>query len=242
MSIEHAAYRTAQVFTEPYFLTPTTIAEGKAVVIGGYGDHDPGYVLVDGILRNVGAKPLYVARTLTEAVSGAARCVLPATTGELEIRGELDQLVLFNANGSAGSTDALFQAAATARKNSKKAGGHPGVGEYVVRATPVANATTIFTVTPRYPITVTGVKTWAKTPASGATCTAAVAGPAGNLLSAATIDVTGLTTVTLQAAALTATTARLDLAPGDPITITIIGGVGLTPGDLLFGLAYNLRT
>lgn len=241
MTVEHAAYRQAQVFTEPWFLTPGSIAEGHCLAIGPYGDHDPGFVVVDGILRVAGAEDIYVARTLTEAVSGTARFLVPATTGELELRGEIDQIILHNAQGSGGATSCRLHGALTARRNSGKEAGHPGHGELVARATPVANATTVYTLSVRRKLTVSAVKTWTKVPASGAACTAAVAGGGNNLLSAASINVAALTTVTLESHTLTAEPANLDLDPGDSITITVVGGVGLTPGDLLVAIGYTLR-
>lgn len=241
MAVDHPAYRAAGVFTEP-FVHNATIGEGLAVVLGPKGDRDPGFVLSDLVLYNTGAKDLYVAPTLTEAVSGEAR--YPMATGSaipLELAADIDQLVLFNANGSAGSTTAKLSASRTARRNSGREAGHPGNGEFVIRATPVANNTVVYSVTPRKPITLSAFKTWSKVVPSGAACTAALASGGKNLLSVATIDLTALTTVTLQSHTLTATVADRNIDAGVPITLTIVGGAGLTPGDLLAALTHSLR-
>lgn len=244
LDLGHRAYRQGQVGSAPFFLTPAQIGEGRVCAIGAYGDHDLQYVFDETVLANLGAEGIYIGRTLSDALAGTSRLNLAAPGGDLPsltpLSGEHDALYVYNAQGSGGTADISLHGRLLPRRNSGGVG-HPGNGEFVVRATPVANATTVFTITVRAKITVTFAKTWSKVPASGAACTLAIAGPGGNLLLAATVDVTGLTTVTYQTQALTATVSRLDLDPGQTITLTVVGGSGLTPGDLLVALGWSLR-
>lgn len=239
-SYSSPAMAAVGALSEPWLHRPSTLAEGHVYVYGAGGDFDPGFVLEDVLITNDGGEDLFVATTLTGAV-GTARGKVLATTGTRRIEGPVDSIVLHNAQGSGGVAQWDIQARRTAIRNVGKAAGHPGHGELHRRATPVANATTPYTLTVRQRLTITSCKTWTKVPASGATCTLAVSARGNNLLSAATVNVTTLTTVTLQSHALTATAAHLDLEVGDTITLTVVGGAGLTPGDLLAALGYTLR-
>lgn len=242
MSIENPAYRAAQVFTEPLFWTPAQLADGTLAVIGPLGDLNPRSVLCDVRIDSVGAKQVYVAKRLVDVISGVNRFAIPATSGLLELRGDVDTLYIYNVSGSAGTADVKVQAALTARKNSGWLGGHPAHGDIGIRATPVANAVTVYAGIAPWDITVTACKTWSKVVCSGGTgCTATVTGNGNNLLNTANINVQLLTTATLQSQALTATTANLNIDRGKPIVVTVTGTVGITPGDLLFALEYTLR-
>jgi len=238
--LAHPANVAGLVASAPFLHTPAQLGEGKVWAIGAYGDKDPGYVFGEATIRNTGTRTIYVGRTLSEALSGTDRIAIAASAGDVRIEAEWDGLVVYNANGSGGGCDFAVFGRLLAKQNSGRVG-RPGLGEFVVRATPVNNATTVYTVYARAKITLTYVKTWTKSPASGAACTLAAAGPGGNLLSAATVDVTALTTVTYQSQTLTATTSRLDLNPGDAVTLTVVGANGLTPGDLLVALGWSFR-
>ena len=237
--LSHNTFRSAGVRSAAWMHTPAQLGEGLVWAVGPYGDKDPGQVFDRARIRVTGTKPIYVAPTLSEVLSGTDRISI-AASAELPIEGEHDALYIYNPNGSGGGADFFLQARRLAIRNSKS-WGHPGNGEFVVRATPVNNATTVYTAYARAPITLSYVKTWTKAPASGAACSLAVAGPSGNLLSAATVDVTALTTVTYQSQTLTATTSRLNLDPGHAVTLTVVGANGLTPGDLLVALGWSFR-
>lgn len=237
MAVAASAYHRAQIRTEARYLRPATLPEGHAYAVCAHGDYDPGFVFEDLTIENHGAEDLYVARVGSEALAGIERNVVPAKSGDiigrLKIAGEVDGFVVHNAQGSGGSSQWQAQYALTAKQNSGGEVGHPGAGEFVVRATPPVNDTRTITLTARERITVTYFETWTKVPASGAACALSAAVPSGNLLSATNINVAGLTTVLLQSHPLTATVARRDLDPGQSITLTLVGAIGLTPGDLL---------
>lgn len=239
LELGHPAYRNGQVGSAAWFYTLPQLGEGKVWAIGKHGDKDPGYVLDCLIARNTGTLPYWIGRTLSDALSGYDRISIEADV-PLPFEGEHDALYIYNPQGGGGTIDGDLTARQLPRRNSGHVG-VPGNGEFVVRATPVANATTVFTITVRAKITLSFCKTWTKVPASGAACTMAVAGPGGNLLTATTVNVAALTTVTYETQALTATASRLDLNPGDQVTITIVGANGLTPGDLLVALGWTLR-
>lgn len=58
MSVEHCAYRTADVLTEPWFHRSPSIAEGSVYVLGSFGDHDPKNMLDGGTIDSgVGLTP-----------------------------------------------------------------------------------------------------------------------------------------------------------------------------------------
>lgn len=239
LNLAHQAFRSGQVGPLGWPHTPPQLTEGKVWAVGAYGDRDPVNVLDRLLARNRGTRAFWIGRTLSEVLSGNDRISI-AGAEPIPLEGEWDAVYIYNPQGSGGAVDLDLQGRQLVKQNSGNVG-VPGAGEFVVRATPVANATTVFTVYARAKITLSFVKTWTKVPAFGAACTMAVAGPGGNLLSAANISVAGLTTVTYQSATLTGTTSRLDLNPGDPVTITIVGGVGLTPGDLLVALGWAFR-
>ncbi|MFO0749120.1 MAG: hypothetical protein U1F43_26180 [Myxococcota bacterium] len=140
-------------------------------------------MLCDGLLQVTGGKDVYVSTTLTGAVSGTGRFLVPATTGSLEVRGEVDQLVLFNANGLS-QHRCEVPGLANRTQERWQGSGTPRTGEFVVRATPVNNNTVVYSIPVRYGLTVSAIKTWSKTVPTGAACTLAVAGGGHNLLSA----------------------------------------------------------
>lgn len=239
--VTHRAYRAAQVASEPFLYTSASIGEGTALVIGPCGDKDPGSVLADLRVAVTGGEDLLVGRTLTEALSSTDRYAVPASSGTLDVFAEVDQLVCLNVQGSGGATAVKLSGARTPKRNSKTRGGHPGHGEFVVRATPVANDTVSYTVTAPHDLVLTACKTYSKTVPSGSSCRVHLEDQDNaNLLSGFFVDATGLTTVTLQSHTLTATSTRLVIGAGETITIRIVGGAGLTPGDLLVALAYTL--
>ncbi len=245
MAILHPAYRTAQVFTEPWFYTPAQIAEGKLIVIGPYGDHNPGAVLSDIVARSVGAKPLFFAKRLVDVLSGTPRFSIPETSGELELRGDVDTLYVYNAEGSTSTADAKLHGALTARKNSGHLGGHPGHGDFGCRIANAANAATAVTITAPWNITVTAIRLWSKAVATSAAGTylLTVTGNGNNLLSAASYSLEGLVSVTLTAMTLTATAANLNIDAGKTIVLTATSNnVDLSSGDLVASVEYTLRT
>lgn len=239
LELAHNAYVNGGVDSAADYHTVPSIGEGELYGIGAYADKDPGYVLKKVLAVNRGTRSLWLGRTPSLALAGNDRKELK-TTESLPCEGKVDTLWIYNAQGSGGAAALDFQWDQTNKQNSGRVG-NPGYGEIGVRATPTANATRTIRVIARANCTLSFVKTWTKVPASGAACTFTVAGPGGNLLAAVSVDVTGLTTVTYQTQALTATTSRLDLNPGDEITITIVGALGLTPGDLLIVLGWTLR-
>lgn len=239
MALELAHGAHALVGSAPFLHSISALGEGKLYAVGAYGDVDPGYVLDKVLIRNRGSRAFYVGKTPSEALAGVNRISLLGAE-PLPLEGQCDALYIYDPQGSGGTIDADITAKQTRLQNSGRVG-HPGCGEFGVRCTPVANATTVFTLYARAKLTLTHIKPWTKVPASAAACTAAFAGPGGNLLTATNIDVTALASVTYAAQTLTATASRLDLNPGDPITITIVGALGLSVGDLFFGLGWSLR-
>lgn len=157
MPVEHRAYRTAQIFTEPFFWNGAVAAD-ELVILGPYGDADPGYVLVDVVVHNQGDEDVFVASKLTGVTADGARHRV-GIEETYPIPGEVDTLCLLGFD----ACSVQVTASRTPRRNSGKDAGHPGHGEFVVRITPPVAAGIVEVAVPiRHDMTITGVATYSK--------------------------------------------------------------------------------
>ncbi len=187
MSVEHRAYRTAQVFTEP-FIRSRAIAGDELVIYGPFGDADPGNVLVDVVVENLGDEDVFVATTLADVVDAGKQFRVGAEQVR-PIPGEVDTLCLLGFD----ACTVQVTASRTARGNSGKVAGHPGHGEFVVRITPVADDVVEVAVPVRNDLTITGIATYSKAPPEESPPTATVqcaAVEVGDFVTFATVQFT----------------------------------------------------
>jgi len=209
--------------------------------IGYRGDSDPAYAL-DGLrVTNSGSVALRVGSSLT-GVLGSAYVVLPNAT-TLQIDGPREGLVVYNPEASTAGT--VSMTADCWRRNAGLAGGlkprkdSPGstTRYFVARPTKTAGQTkdTELVMQGRY--TVTSIKLYSVTVASGGTITLDVLDSKGRSLLSAAYDLETLTTATLATATLTSSTDLLTLAPNATLTLRYSSSAG---GDTLGDLAVEI--
>lgn len=240
MSIDHPAYRNAQVFTEPFFWAGD-IADGELVILGPHGDVDPEFVLVDVVVYNAGDEDVYVATTLHGAAYDGAPRRLTVPAGESRpVPGEVDTLCLLGF----GDCTLDVTATRTPRRNSGKAAGHPGHGEMVIRVPVAADTVTDIEIPIRYGLTLTHVYLYSKTatvdsPPSGS-CTVDVLADETSLLDGAP-DIVAFG-AGFNEGDLTGTIADRTRPKGSSIVVRLTSTQpSLTvTGDLAVGLTYEL--
>lgn len=225
-----------------------TIADGELFVLGPNGDVDPGYLLQDVQIRNVGAKDIYVAVTLRGAVGSTSfRSLIPtgASTPVELCRGPIESIAVYNLSGSGASTKVSITGDLLPLNNAGKAlPSHPGHGCYFFRPAQSPAASAAVTLTARHKITATGLYVWSKLPRTSALGFYRLTATAGgrNLLAAPFFDLETLVAATLAAPALVGAAAALNIEPNEPIVVTAQSdNADLSVGDLLIGLEYTFR-
>ncbi len=225
------------------------VGEGKVFSYGKFGDIDPGSVMRDVEVRNHGTIDVYASRRGLRGAVGTTdyRQIVKAGKSGF-FAGDLDNLCIYNVNGSGAVAPCGVIAEQLGRADSRDMNGHPGEAEWVYRMATTANAAVTKTRTNYDPRTITGIYAWSKTVCTSAAGTylltatkTTVAGVSRNLL-ASSLSLDGLTTVTLGTASLTATTAYLDLDPGETLILTATSNnADLVQGDLMLAVAWTLR-
>ena len=253
---------------EPINVTDEVLAAQTLYRLGPDGDRDPGSrfsgdtgnVIENLVFKNLGSTELWVGRSAIRMFIGDELGQLdytPVPAGEaVELLGVNSEIDVWNAaaadNGRWTVDGAMGIDLNRGAKNRAPAfgtrGGHPGHDpELSARVIGQANGTASVTLkAPAWAgdgVTVGGIKLWAQAaPTTAGTYTIAITGGGNNLLATATFDLTGLTAVTVEPLTLTATTAHLDLDPGDDIVITVTSDNGdLAGGDFFVGFQATAR-
>jgi hypothetical protein len=226
---------------EAYSLAVSSLTAKHVHAIGYRGDADPAYALEQVVIANTGTVDLRVGSSLT-GVLGTAYVTVPAGV-LMPIEGPREGLVVYDANASTAGT---FSVTADCwRRNAGLAGGlkprkdspASATRYFVVRPTKTAGTAqdTIITLQGRY--TITSLKLYSVTVASGGTITLDLLdGKSRSLLSAA-YDLETLTTATLASATLTSSTDLLTIAPNGTLTVRYSSSAG---GDTLGDLAVEI--
>lgn len=224
-----------------------TLAYQVPVLIGPGNGLDR--VIEETVIYARGDTPVFVAGSLSAAVAGPGRVLVPAGGSRL-YRGPQGQVVLYV--GKSGTTDLTYdlEAEATGRVNADWWADKTWrtTHEFVCLPARTPNAAVVTEFDIAAPCTASYVKTWTKTKRTSAAgtyvMTVQAVGPGGvvrNLLSAANVDLEGLTVATLQSATLTATTANLALVAGEKLRITVTSNnADLGAGDLAVGVGVTL--
>lgn len=231
---------------EPWGHTPAaSLAVGAVYIIGAYGDVNPGRVLVDTEVANHSeADDIYVALTLTDAVTAGGLCWLVPAGKSCFVPGAVAQLVVCNPTASSGAVPFSVLALKTNRALPDVIGGHPGHGEHVVRIVAVQNdeaEETVKTVRATVYSSFCAYSDVENTSALGGVTLTIEAG-GNNLLADVPYDLeAGITPNVLDEIAQTATAANLSLAAGADVTITVDStNADMVEGDLAIGLRYLL--
>lgn len=227
---------------------PTTaLAVGAVYIVGKNGDHDPGVVMfAPEVYNSDTADDIWVGRTMSEAMTaGSGRIRIPAGKSKF-LPGAWATLVAFNPSTSAGTVvwGVVYENRGALGPDLE--GGHPGHGGAAARIVAVQNATsTVHTFTVRRKVSLTGVRAFSvsKNTSAGGSVLLHLKNAAGtSLLVAATFDLETLTNGVLETLSLTATSALLDLEPGDTVRAWVVSdNADMAEGDLAVSLITSLR-
>lgn len=226
---------------EAYSLSVSLTAK-HVHAIGYRGDSDPAYALEQLRIANTGTVSLRVGTSLTGVLGSAYVIVAPSTV--MQIEGPREGIVV---NNPTPSTGAAYSVTADCwRRNAGLAGGmkprkdSPGSATryFVARPTKTAGAVTDTVITLQSKYTLTAVKLYSVTVATGATITLDVLDNKGRSLLSTVYDLETLTTATLATATLTNSIGLLSLSPNDTITLRYSSSdAGDTLGDLAVELS-----
>lgn len=217
----------------------SSLGDGLLYVYGKNGDVDMGQVLEDVLVRNTGVRDFHVSRTLRGAVGTTAdRTKVPAGR-EVPILGPVNELLVYNASG--GTVEWDLVGVGLDCPNSGNDASHPGDGSHHFRLTGTSSAVETITRKVIHPITVQGVHLFSKVPPTSAGAYDLMVKGNGNNLMAASYNLKGIVAATLTSPALTATTAHLDLDPGETLSIEATAAGVVTFGDYLVAVRYVLR-
>jgi hypothetical protein len=226
---------------EAYSLAVSSLTAKHIHAIGYRGDSDPAYALEQVRVANTGTTAVRVGTSLTGVLGSAYVTVANSTV--MQIEGPREGLVVYNPEASTAGT--VSMTADCWRRNAGLAGGlkprkdSPGSATryFVARPTKTAGETkdTELVMQGRY--TVTSIKLYSVTVASGGTITLDVLDSKGRSLLSAAYDLETLTTATLATATLTSSTDLLTLAPNATLTLRYSSSAG---GDTLGDLAVEI--
>ena len=232
------------VHPEIFYYAVSSQAAKQVTAIGYGGDIDPAFGLEQMWFFNSGGSDVRIGSSLSGVLGSAFLNVKSGTTVPLD--GAREGLVLYNPSVS---TAAGFSLQAECwRRNASAMGGmkprkdSPGSATryFVVRPTKTAGATTDTTITLPGRYTLSAVKLYSVTVATGATITLDVLDRQGRSLLSTPYDVETLTTATLATATLTSSSGLLTLAPNDTITLRYASSdAGDTLGDILVELSVT---
>lgn len=230
---------------QSYSKANLSLAAGAMYVIGPGGDDDPKHALSGTVVVNSGTVNLYVGHSLTGLLSGGHYTVVIAGTA-LPFEGDLDNLIIYNPE--AATAGAFSVSAMCCHRNSGQDGGVLGAQDtpgsttryQVIRVSKVAGATTATTVPVKYQRTLTTIKGYSVTVATGATITIDLLNPAGLSLLAAIMDAEAHTTKVLYTATtLAQTLGSLTVSRDCSLSFASSAG-GDTVGDALIELAHTV--
>jgi len=225
---------------EAYSLAVSSLTAKHVTAIGYRGDSDPAYALEQIVLANTGTVDLRVGSSLT-GVLGTAYVTVPAGV-IMPIEGPREGLVVYDSTATAGT----FSITADCwRRNAGLAGGlkprkdSPGSATryFIIRPTKTAGTVQDTTITLQGRYTVTSVKLYSVTVASGGTITLDVLDSKSRSLLSAVYDLETLTTATLASATLTSSTDLLTIAPNGALTVRYSSSAG---GDTLGDLVVEI--
>lgn len=231
-----------------YTKANTSLAAGAFYVIGPGGDDDPGYALEDVVFVNTGTVALRLGHSLTDVLANAryqnvaAAAAVGCTTA---IAGPVDNLLVYNFDASTAGAFTLI--AKCVRRNSGKDGGilcgsgTPGSATryQVIRVSKVAGADTTTTVPVKYKRTLTHIKGYSVTVATGATITIDLQDSQSRSLLASVMNAEDHTTKTLYTTTTLSTTVPLTVDRDCSLIFSSSDG-GDTVGDALVELAHTI--
>jgi hypothetical protein len=228
----------------------TSLAAGAFYVYGAGGDVDPVYVLEDVVVTVVGTTPVRVGHSLTDILAGRYTQVEEGGQpgSSQTFAGPLDNLIIYNPEAA---TAASYTVTATGRQRNsgQDAGvlcqqGYSGATTryQVIRCSKVAGATTETTVPVKYRRTLTAIKGYSVTVASGATLSVDLLDSRDRSLLAAVMNPESHTTKTIYTStSLTASTDLRTIARGDDMVISFASSAGGdTVGDALIEIAHTV--
>lgn len=231
-----------------YSKANTSLAAGAFYVIGPGGDDDPGYALEDVVIHNTGTVGLRLGHSLTDILTNvryqqiAAAAAVGCTTA---IAGPIDNLLVYNYDASTAASFTLI--ARCVKRNSGKDGGvlcgsgTPGSATryQVIRVSKVAGADTTTTVPVKYKRTLTTIKGYSVTVASGGTITIDLKNAGSVSLLAAVMNAESHTTKTIYTATTLSTTVPLTVDRDCSLIFSSSAG-GDTVGDALIEIAHTV--
>ena len=226
---------------EAYSLAVASLTAKHVHAIGYRGDSDPAYALEQVRIANTGTTAVRVGTSLTGVLGTAYVTVANGTV--MQIEGPREGIVVYNPEAS--TAGVVSVTADCWRRNAGLAGGlkprkdSPGSATryFVARPAKTAGAVTDTVITLQSKYTLTAVKLYSVTVASGGTITLDVLDSKGRSLLSTVYDLETLTTATLASATLTSSTGLLSLSPNDTITLRYSSSAG---GDTLGDLAVEL--
>lgn len=231
-----------------YTKANTSLAAGAFYVIGPGGDDDPGYALEDVVFVNTGTVGLRLGHSLTDILTNARYQQLAAagTVGcTTAIAGPIDNLIVYNYDAS--TAGAFTVLAKCVKRNSGKdlgilcASGTPGstTRYQVIRVSKAAGADTTTTVPVKYKRTLTHIKGYSVTVATGATITIDLKDTFSRSLLASVMNAEDHTTKTIYTTTTLSTTIPLTVDRDCSLIFSSSAG-GDTVGDALIELAHTV--
>lgn len=231
-----------------YSKANTSLAAGAFYVIGPGGDDDPGYALEDVVFVNTGTVALRLGHSLTDILTNAryqnvaAAAAVGCTTA---IAGPIDNLLVYNFD--AATAGAFTVIARCVKRNSGKDGGvlcgsgTPGSATryQVIRVSKTAGADTTTTVPVKYKRTLTTIKGYSVTVATGGTITIDLKDTFSRSLLASVMNAESHTTKTLYTSTTLSTTTPLTVDRDCSLIFSSSAG-GDTVGDALIELAHTV--
>ena len=233
------------VSPESYAKAVTSLTAAHFYAIGYLGDDDPGHALEEVLLYNGGTTDLRIGSSLTGTQAATNYQVVKAGT-VLPLSGPKEGLIVYNPEAA---TAGVFSISADCwRRNAGKDGGvkarkdtpSSATRYYVARPSKVAGAVTDTSVVIRQRCTISAVKAYSVTVASGGTITLDLLLPSGSSLFSTVLNLEGITTKVLGSATLTASTGLLTIEPGTTLSLRYSSSAGGdTLGDCIVEIAVT---
>ncbi len=227
-----------------YTQANTSLTAGHLYVIGAAGDDDPQIALEGITFANPGSVARYVGHSLTDILTNT-RYLPVAATSQTAIEGPRGNLLVYTTDtATAGSFG--VSAIGTRRNSGQDAGvlcaqGNSGSATHyqVIRPSKAAGADTETTVPVSYRRTITSIKAYSVTVATGATITVDLQDADGNSLLASVMDAEALTTKTLYTSTTLTTSTNLLTVDRDLTIVYSSSAGGDTLGDILIEIAHT---